>query len=122
MRNLNYQLKALCRQCRVGSYATQVKREYILSLIANQLHELGYRGMTDRSLKPKHVEALVKHWFDQRLSIGTIKNRMATIRWWAHKVDKQNVVARSNEHYGIPDRRFITNESNLDDRYGDGRT
>jgi integrase len=36
---------------------------------------------------------------------------MAAIRWWAHKVDKQNVVARSNEHYGIPDRRFITNES-----------
>jgi integrase len=27
------------------------------------------------------------------------------------KVDKQNVVACSNEHYGIPDRRFITNES-----------
>lgn len=83
----------------------------MLTLIANQLHELGYRKMTDRSLKPKHIEALVKHWFDQSLSIGTIKNRMAAIRWWAHKVDKQNVVARSNEHYGIPDRRFITNES-----------
>ena len=36
---------------------------------------------------------------------------MAVIRWWAHKVNKQNVVARSNEHYGIPDRRFVTNES-----------
>jgi len=111
MRDLNYQLKTLCRQCREGSYATQVKRERMLTLIANQLHQLGYRQMTDRSLKPKHIEALVKHWFDQSLSIGTIKNRRAAIRWWAHKVDKQNVVARSNEHYGIPDRRFITNES-----------
>ena len=36
---------------------------------------------------------------------------MAAIRWWANKVDKRNVVARSNEHYGIPDRRFVTNES-----------
>jgi hypothetical protein len=36
---------------------------------------------------------------------------MASIRWWANKVDKRNVVARSNEHYGIPDRRFVTNES-----------
>jgi len=79
--------------------------------MANQLHALGYRGMTARSLKPKHIEALVKHWFDQGLSIGTLKNRMAVIRWWAHKVDKQNVVARSNEHSGIPDRRFLTNES-----------
>ena len=111
MRDLNYQLKKLCRQCREGSYATQVKRERMLTLIANQLHELGYRKMTDRSLKPKHVDALVKLWFEQSLTIGTIKNRMAAIRWWAHKVDKQNVVARSNEHYGIPDRRFITNES-----------
>lgn len=111
MRDLNYQLKKICRQCREGSYATQVMRERMLTLMANQLHELGYRGMTARSLKPKHVEALVKHWFAQDLSIGTIKNRMAVIRWWSQKVDKQNVVARSNEHYGIPDRRFITDES-----------
>ena len=111
MRDLNYQLKKLCRQCREGSYATQVKRERMLTLMANQLHELGYRGMAARSLKPKHVEALVERWFGQELSIGTIKNRMAAIRWWSHKVDKQNVVARANEHYGIPDRRFVTSES-----------
>jgi site-specific recombinase XerC len=111
MRNLNYQLKQLCRQCREGSYATQVKRERMLTLIANQLHALGYRGMATRSLKPKHVEALVKQWSGEELSIGTIKNRMAAIRWWAQKVDKQNVVARNNEYYGIPDRRFVTNES-----------
>ncbi len=111
MRDLNYQLKQICRQCREGSYATQVNRERMLTLAANELHELGYRGMSARSLKPKHIEALVKHWFGQELSIGTIKNRMAALRWWAQKVNKQNVIARSNEHYGIPDRRFITNES-----------
>ncbi len=111
MRDLNYQLKKLCRQCREGSYATQSNREWVLSLMANQLHELGYRKMTPQSLKPKHIEALVKLWFGQDLSVGTIKNRMAVIRWWAHKVNKQNVVARSNEHYGIPDRRFVTDES-----------
>ena len=111
MRDLNYQLKQLCRHCREGAYGTQNKRERMLTLMANQLHALGYRGMTARSLKPKHVETLVKHWFAEGLSIGTIKNRMAVIRWWAHKVDKQNVVARSNEHYGIPDRRFVSNES-----------
>ena len=111
MRDLNYQLKKLCRHCREGAYGTQNKRERMLALMANQLHALGYRGMTTRSLKPKHVEALVKLWFDQGLSIGTLKNRLAAIRWWALKVDKQNVVARSNAHYGIPDRRFVTNES-----------
>ncbi len=111
MKSLNHQLKQLCDRCREGSYATQAKRAWMLSLIANQLHELGYRRMTAQSLKPKHVEALIKHWRAQNLSIGTIKNRMAALRWWSQKVNKQNVVARSNEYYGIPDRRFITNES-----------
>jgi hypothetical protein len=111
MRDLNDQLKKLCRHCREGAYGTQNIRERMLTLMANQLHALGYRGMTSRSLKPKQVEALVKHWFDQGLSIGTLKNRMAVIRWWAHKVNKQNAVARSNEHYGIPDRHFVTHES-----------
>jgi integrase len=111
MRDLNHQLKQLCRRSREGAYGTQNKRERMLTLMANQLHTLGYRRMAARSLKPKHVEALVNHWFDQGLSIGTLKNRMAVIRWWALKVDKQNVVARSNEHYGIPDRRFVTNDS-----------
>ncbi len=115
MRNLNHQLKQLCRHCREGSYATQRNRERMLTLIANELHDMGYRKMQARSLKPKHIEALVQKWQDNNLSIGTIKNRMAVLRWWANKVNKQNVIARSNEFYGIPDRRFVTNESKARD-------
>ena len=59
MRDLNYQLKHLGRNNRDGSFATQAKRAFLLSQIANQLHELGYRGMSARSLEPKHVQALV---------------------------------------------------------------
>jgi hypothetical protein len=106
MRDLNHQLKQLCRHNRDGSYVTQRQRERQLTRIANQLHALGYRGMQVRSLKPKHVEALVRHWQGESLSVGTIKNRMATLRWWAAKVDRQNVIARSNTHYGIPERRL----------------
>jgi integrase len=43
------------------------------------------------------------------VATGTIKNRMSAIRWWARKVNRQNVVARSNEHYGIPNRQFVSN-------------
>ena len=60
VRGLNHQLKQLCRHNREGSYGTQVRRERELTLIANQLHALGYRGMNDHSLKPKHVEGLVR--------------------------------------------------------------
>ena len=111
MRDLNYQLKQLCLKNRDGSYATQAQRLWLLTLIANQLHELGYRQLEADSLKPKHVEALTKFWLAEELAIATIKNRMSALRWWALKVNRQNVIARSNDHYGIPDRVFVTNES-----------
>ena len=82
-----------------------------MTLIANQLHALGYRKMNTHSLKPKHIEALVKHWQREDISAGAMKNRLTVIRWWAQKVNRQNVVARSNDHYGIPDRQFVTNIS-----------
>lgn len=119
MKNLNYQLKQLCQNNRDGSYSTQHNRERILTLAADQLHALGYRGLDARSLKPKHVEALVKHWQSSDISIGTQKNRMSALRWWAQKVDRQNVIARSNDFYGIPDRCFVTNASKAKDLKSD---
>jgi len=111
MRRLNHQLKTFCKNNREGSYGTQVQRERDLTLIANQLHELGYRGMNSHSLKAKHVEALVGHWVGNEVTTGTIKNRMSAVRWWARKVNRQNVVARSNDFYGIANRIFVTNTS-----------
>jgi integrase len=106
VRRLNHQLKQLCKNNRDGSYGTQVQRERVLTLIANQLHELGFRQLHAKSLRPKHVEALVKHWLETEVAVGTIKNRMAAIRWWAAKVNRRNAVARSNDHYGIPRRQY----------------
>ena len=111
MRDLNYQLKQLCKRNRDGSYSTQGNRARILNQIANQLQEMGYRRMTTRSLKPKHVDALVKRWLSEGMAAGTIKNRMNCLRWWAAKVDRRNVIARSNEFYGIPDRQFVSQHS-----------
>ena len=111
MRNLNYELKQLRYRNRDGSYATQADRWRMLDLIANQLHELGYKDMRATSLKPKHVEALIARWQAESISAGTMKNRMSVIRWWAEKIAKQNVVARENSYYGIPDRVYVTNVS-----------
>lgn len=86
-------------------------RERILTLVANQLHEMGFRHMQAGSLKPKHVQALVERWKAEALSAGTIKNRMAELRWWAEKIGKQGVIARENDHHGIAERTYVTNES-----------
>ena len=119
MKDLNYQLRKLCRANRDGSYSTQATRSRILDLIANQLHELGYRHMQARSLKPKHVDALVSLWKDQNISIGTFKNRLSALRWWANKVGKSDIIARNNNAYDIGNRRYVGEESKaqiLDER------
>ena len=36
---------------------------------------------------------------------------MAVLRWLAQKVGKDNIVARTNAAYGIPDRVYVTNIS-----------
>ena len=111
MRDLNFQLKQLCQRNCDGSFATQRDRERVLDLVADQLQELGYRHMAAASLKPKHVERLVERWQAEGLAVGTIKNRMAELRWWAEKIGKQNVIARDNDHYGIGKRQYVTNVS-----------
>jgi hypothetical protein len=111
MRDLNYALKQLCQRNRDGSYATQADREHILALIAGQLEEMGFRHMDAHSLKPKHIAKLVERWLAEKLNSGTIKNRMAALRWWAQKVGKENVVARTNTAYAIADRVYVTNVS-----------
>lgn len=111
MRDLNYQLKQLCQRNRDGGAATQALRERNLSLIANQLQELGYRHMTPQSIKPKHVDALVRRWKEEGLATGTIKNRMAHLRWWAEKVDKRSVIPHSNDKLNIERRSYVPTES-----------
>ncbi|MFV1849148.1 MAG: phage integrase N-terminal domain-containing protein [Thalassospira sp.] len=110
MRALNFELMKLNQKNRDGSYATRDARSRILAQAANELHDLGYRGLKARGLKSKHVEALVRQWQEQELSIGTIKNRMAHIRWWAEKVGKPGVVRKDNEAYGIMKRTYVTND------------
>ncbi len=111
MRALNYQLKQLCKYNRDGSYATQSNRHKTLQKMANDLHDLGYRRMEAKSLKTKHVDALIKKYIDEGLSTGTLKNRLSHLRWWAAKINKQNVVSRDNDYYGIGKRELVASNS-----------
>ena len=115
MKDLNYQLSKLCRDNRDGGFSTQATRSRILDLIAKQLQELGFRRMQPRSLKPKHVDALLAHWQDQGISVGTLKNRLSALRWWAKKVNKPSIIAKDNNVYGIGKREYVAKESKAQD-------
>ncbi len=60
---------------------------------------------------PKSRRPSARARIENEVAAGTIKNRLAAFRWWARKVNRQNVVARSNDHYGIPNRQFVANIS-----------
>ena len=111
MREIEYQLKGLCRRNRDGSYATRHNRQKMLMLIANQLYEMGYRQMQAKSLKPKHVQALVTRWQDEKRSLGVIKNRLSVLRWWAGKIGKPALIAKDNRHYGLGQRHYVSEHS-----------
>ena len=115
MKDLNYQLMKLCRDNRDGGFSTQATRSRLLDLIANQLKELGFRRMQPKSLKPKHVDALLTHWRNQGIGVGTLKNRLSAVRWWAKKVNKPSIIAKDNDVYGIGKRMYVARESKAQD-------
>jgi site-specific recombinase XerC len=106
MRTLNRDFKLLSQRNRDGSFATQHDREGILTMVANQLQEDGFRNLRATGMRTKHVDHLVARWQGEGISAGTLKNRMAAMRWLAEKIGKENIVARD-----IADRRYVTNVS-----------
>lgn len=104
-------LMRLVERNRDGSYATQAARREVLAQVAHDLKDMGFRTLPATGLKPKHVTALVKRWQASGIAVGTMKNRMSHVRWWAEKVGKRNCVPRTNAELGIGRRRYVTNVS-----------
>ena len=88
MRDLNHDFKQLGQRNRDGSFQTQHDRESILSLVANQLAEGGFRHLRAQGMRTKRVEHMVQRWHAEGISAGTFKNRMSALRWLAEKIDK----------------------------------
>ena len=109
MRQLNFDLKNLQARHRDGAFVTRRDRAYALAQAANALHALGFRRLRATGLRRKHVNALVAEWQRQGLATGTVKNRMAHLRWWAERVGRPGVVG-TNAAHGIGERRYVTNE------------
>jgi site-specific recombinase XerC len=119
MDDLTYTLHQLCQRNRDGSHATQADRQRSLTLMARQLREAGFRQMRATSLKGKHVDVLLQRWQAEGLSTGTLKNRLAHLRWWAEKVGKAGILPADNTPLGIPERRYVTHENKAKE-LGDG--
>jgi site-specific recombinase XerD len=109
--DIGKELGSLCARNKDGSFNTQANRASMLNQAAKTLQKAGFKNLAATSLKPKHVDTLLKAWQAQKLSTGTIKNRMAAVRWWAEKVGKPNVVPRTNDEAGIGRRSYVGKET-----------
>lgn len=112
MNRLQYQLVKICERNKDGSHATQANRKSMLALFTEQLKNSGFKinQMRPSDIKGRHINALVKTWQAENLTAGTIKNRMAVVRWWCEKVGKAEIV-KENSVYGIENRVHVTNEN-----------
>ena len=94
---------------RENSYSTQRARRTIVKMMANQLGDMGFNRIKSKNLKEKHALALIERWRGEGLSSGTLKNRLAVLRWVYEKVNKSWMLAKRNADYGIERRQYLTN-------------
>lgn len=94
-----------------SSFATKSERFKTIRLVDRQLKELGIRNLSVKGLKPKHIEALVGRWQAEKLSPGTIKNRLSHIRWLAERIGKKGIIPNSNDYLNVERRVYVTNEN-----------
>lgn len=109
--NFFFQAGKLLRQHSTSSYSTKSERFKTIRLVDKQLVDLGFKGLELKGLKPKHIDALLGKWQGEKLSSGTIKNRMAHVRWLAERIGKKGIVPQSNADLGIEQRVYVTNEN-----------
>ena len=104
MDDLAYSLKTMTARVADGSHATRANRHRGLQAMAVELKTLGYRLPGATSLKPKHVDALVKHWKAEGINDRSIRNRLGWARWWAEQINKPGLLPASNEAFGLAER------------------
>ena len=55
----------------------------------------------------RHIDRAVSGWKDNNLSPATMANRVSHLRWLSQKINKQNIVPRTNRELGIGRRSYV---------------
>ena len=73
------------------SYKTQMERANLLRLAFRQLVALGYH-LDPRSLGTRHVQALVNHWVEQKISLKTMQTYLSFLRAFCDWIGKPGMI------------------------------
>lgn len=109
---LSNSLNQLTARSGGGSLGTRALRHRGLQAMAKELVGLGYFLNDAKSLKGKHVTALVGHWKATGIADHTVRNRLCWLRWWAREVGKHTALPKKNETFNLERRtRFTVNRA-----------
>ncbi len=110
--SLKSSLHNLIMHNKEGSFSTHSNRSLRLEQTIGEISKK-YPGLNNiRHLKTRHIDYIVERWKSENLSSGTIKNRMTDLRWIARKIEKPNIVHRTNDEYNIDRRQYVNNDIN----------
>jgi hypothetical protein len=100
LRNAEYSIHQLIKKSNDLSYKSRYDYEKDLKMMVGQLHGMGIQISDIKHLKPKHVDKLVDEW-KEKVSSRTIKNRLCRVRYVARKINKRQLLEKSNDEYGL---------------------
>src|SRR3989338_4364936 len=107
--DLKHSVLSILRHNKDGSFATQANRRTQLLKIAEDLLAKGFYIRNIHQLKAKHIYRMLDWWRSEALSAGTIKNRMANVRWLCEKINKPGLIPADNEALKVEKRQYVTN-------------
>lgn len=111
LKSVNHSIFQLMKQHQAAlSFEKRYGTTSRLTTMMKELHQLGFIVRHISGLKQKHVQALVNHWQEKSLSVGTIKNRLSDLRFVCDATGKNNVV-NSNQDYDIGSRTYVATEN-----------
>lgn len=108
LRSAKFSINELVKQTHGHSYASQADMRHMLFRCVKDLHELGFKISHIKGLSPKHINALVAHWKQQKKNPATIKNYMSKLRKTGNLLGNPKLVKPDNSAYQIDKRSYVS--------------
>lgn len=109
--DLRHSIFSVLKHNKDGSFATQANRETQLLKFGDDLLAKGFYIRNIHQLKAKHIHCMLESWNNLGISVGTIKNRLANIRWLCEKINKPGLIPANNDALKIGRRQYITGKN-----------
>ncbi len=104
------------RANRHGSYKTQHNNISEATHFVKALRELGFGVNKWKNITNKHVGAVVRHWTETGLAVGTIKSYLSGVRRVCSIYNKESNIHKNNSAFGLKNRVYVDNRDKSIDR------